>query len=128
MIRFVRKTTALPQARVDADRIGLGGDSACAITSLYVGYVKNASGLGHSGNPGYSSAVRAIVPVSGELKAKAFCAGLYPNGQPYNCAVNGILNKISDLDSASLPPLAMVHGTLDMTVPSSEHADHHPRC
>jgi acetyl esterase/lipase len=114
-IRFVRKHAAY--ARVDTDRISIGGDSAGAVTSLYVGYVKAASSEGHSGNPGFSSQVRAIVSVSGELRSEAFCKGLYPDGTPYDCAVNGTLNKVSDIDRASLPPLAMVHGTLDLTVP-----------
>lgn len=114
-IRFVRKHAAY--ARVDTNRISIGGDSAGAITSLYVGYVKAAAGEGHSGNPGFSSQVRAVVPVSGELRSEAFCRGLYPDGAPYDCAVNGTLNKVSDIDSAKLPPLAMVHGTLDLTVP-----------
>ena len=82
-IRFVRKNAAA--WKVDTDRVMVAGDSAGAITSLYIGYVGDAAGEGKSGNPGLSSAVRAAVPVSGELKAQAFCKGFLPDGQPFGC-------------------------------------------
>jgi len=114
-IRFVRKNAKY--GKVDVDRVAIGGDSAGAVTSLYVGYVKDASHEGNSGNPGYSSQVQAVVPVSGELKDEGFCRGLKDDGTPYDCAVEGKLNKVTDLHSSSQPPLCMVHGTDDLTVP-----------
>ena len=113
-IRYLRKNAA--SLRIDVDRIGIAGDSAGAITSLYVGYVKDAAREGSSGNPGFSSAVRVAVPVSGELKAQAFCK-INSMGEPYDCQVDGTLDKTSDIDSSKLPPLAMIHGTSDSIVP-----------
>ena len=69
-ICFVRKNAAA--WKVDTDRIMVAGDSAGAITSLNIGYVGGTAGGGKWGNPGLSSAVRAMVPVSGELKTQAF--------------------------------------------------------
>jgi hypothetical protein len=88
-----------------------------SIPTLYVGYVKDAATEGHSGNSGFSSQVSAVVPVSGELTDEAFCKGLLPSGKPYGCEVEGDINKVSDMDNSTLPPLAMFHGTLDLTVP-----------
>lgn len=113
-IRYLRKNAAA--LKIDPSRIGVAGDSAGAITSLYIGYVKDAAGEGHSGNPGFSSAVRVAVPISGELKSQAFCK-IDGAGKPYDCKVDGKLDKTSDIDASSLPPLAMVHGTADPVVP-----------
>jgi acetyl esterase/lipase len=50
---------------VDPTRIAIGGSSAGAITALGVGYRPDAPG--NSGNPGFSSAVRAAVSLSGAV-------------------------------------------------------------
>lgn len=114
-VRFVRKNA--DQYRIDADRVLVGGDSAGAVTALYYGYVKEAQKEGNSGNPGYRSDVQLTIPVSGQLKAEAFCR-LAPDGTPTTCSVNGTLNSIDDVDgSPGQPPMLMVHGTLDDTVP-----------
>merc|ERR1712224_5625 len=84
-IRFVRAHA--DQARVDPNRIMLGGDSAGAITSLYVGYVKDAWKEGNSGNPGFNSTARPIFSMSGELMDLAYCDGVR-FGKPYGCKVN----------------------------------------
>jgi predicted esterase len=60
-VRFLRKNAAT--YGVDADRIAIGGSTAGAITALNVGY--NSDEPGDSGNPGYSSAVKAAVSLSG---------------------------------------------------------------
>lgn len=49
--------------RIDPDRIAIGGTSAGAITAYNVAY--GSDQVGHSGNPGYSSKVRAAVSLSG---------------------------------------------------------------
>jgi acetyl esterase/lipase len=86
-VRFLRANAAT--YGVDVDRIAIGGTSAGAITALNVGY--NAGDPGNSGNPGYSSAVKGAVSLSG---AKIF--GTYGAG-----------------DAASL----LFHGTADGLVP-----------
>jgi dipeptidyl aminopeptidase/acylaminoacyl peptidase len=60
-VRFLRanRTTY----GVDGGRIGIGGSSAGAVTALNVGF--NPDNPGTSGNPGFSSAVRGAVSISG---------------------------------------------------------------
>jgi acetyl esterase/lipase len=48
---------------VDVDRIAVSGSSAGGITAYNVAY--GSESVGHSGNPGYSSKVRAAVSLSG---------------------------------------------------------------
>lgn len=60
-VRFLRRNAAT--YRIDPDRIAIAGTSAGAITALHVG--ANADDPGSSGNPGFSSAVRAAVSLSG---------------------------------------------------------------
>merc|ERR1712014_237555 len=75
-VRYVRMVAK--DYRIDTDRIMIEGDSAGAITSLYLGYVKDAQGEGRSGNPGFRSDVRMVVAVSGELKAQGYCSQIHP--------------------------------------------------
>jgi len=113
-VRFVRKVAK--DYRIDVDRIMIEGDSAGAITSLYLGYVKDAQGEGQSGNPGYPSNVRLVVSVSGQLKAQAYCGQVRP--YPAGCQVDGPINHVADIGSfKGQPPLFMIHGTDDYTVP-----------
>jgi dienelactone hydrolase len=60
-VRWLRRNAAA--YRIDPDRIAMGGGSAGAITSLLVGW--RPEDPGSSGNPGFSSAIRAAVSVSG---------------------------------------------------------------
>jgi acetyl esterase/lipase len=60
-VRFLRATAGT--YGVDGNRIAIGGTSAGAITALDVGSSPNDPGT--SGNPGYSSAARAAVSLSG---------------------------------------------------------------
>jgi para-nitrobenzyl esterase len=60
-VRFLRKNAAT--YGVDPTRIAIGGTSAGAITALNVG--ANSEDPGTSGNPGFSSSVRAAVALSG---------------------------------------------------------------
>ena len=46
---------------------------------MYAGYVPE--GEGHSGNPGYSSAVSVVAPISGSLRFDFWCQKIV-NGQP----------------------------------------------
>jgi len=87
-VRWLRANAA--QYRIDSDRIGIGGESAGAITATGVGIY--ADQPGDSGNPGYASNVQGWVSISG--------------GVP-----NGILVDSSDA------PGYLFSGTADTTVP-----------
>lgn len=60
-VRFLRANATL--YGIDEERIAIGGTSAGAITALNVAF--NTEDVGESGNPGYSSFVRAAVSLSG---------------------------------------------------------------
>lgn len=115
-VRYMRKMEK--EWRIDSERILLGGGSAGAITSLTYGYVKMAQYEGHSGNPRYSSSIALSVSVSGQLKDEAHCKSIQP--KPSGCAVEGgpKNDHTDDVDGSKFqPPLLMVHGTADSTVP-----------
>ncbi len=86
-VRFLRANAAT--YGVDANRIAIGGSSAGAITALDVGYGPDDPGT--SGNPGFSSAVRGAVSLSGA--------------------------KIFGVADAGDAPALLFHGTADTTVP-----------
>jgi len=117
-IRYVRSVAT--EYNVDTDRILLSGESAGAVTSLYIGYANIAQYEGSSGNPGFSSAVRATLPISGELEMQAYCDSCDP--KPTACKIDfpGTDNT-DDVKGPSAsfaqPPLLMLHGTADCTVP-----------
>jgi para-nitrobenzyl esterase len=75
---------------IDTSRIAIGGSSAGAVTSLLVDW--RSEDPGTSGNPGFSSAVRAAISMSG--------------GAP--------TNEWIDADD---PPAIFFHGDQDRTVP-----------
>lgn len=86
-VRFLRATAAT--YGVDANRIAVAGTSAGAITALDVG--ANPNDPGTSGNPGYSSAARAAVSLSGA--------------------------KILGREDAGDAAILLFHGTADTLVP-----------
>jgi dipeptidyl aminopeptidase/acylaminoacyl peptidase len=86
-VRWLRANAAT--YRIDTDRIAMGGGSAGAVTSLLVDW--RSEDPGDSGNPGYSSAIRAAVSVSGGAPTNEF------------------------IDSGD-PPAIFFHGTEDRTV------------
>jgi acetyl esterase/lipase len=89
-VRWLRRNAAT--YRIDPDRIAMGGGSAGAITSLLVGW--RSDDPGSSGNPGFSSAIRAAVSVSGGI----------PEDQ------EGVI-------TADDAPALFIHGTADPVVP-----------
>jgi acetyl esterase/lipase len=86
-VRYLRANAT--QYGVDPGRIAIAGTSAGAITALNVGY--GPEDVGDSGNPGFSSRVRAAVSLSG---ARALTT-----------------------PSAGEPPALLFHGTADPIVP-----------
>ena len=87
-VRWLRANAAT--YRIDPDRIGIGGESAGAITATGVGL--SADHPGASGNPGYPSDVGAWVSISGGVPGGIF------------------------VDSSDAPGL-LFSGTADRTVP-----------
>ena len=94
-VRFVRANAS--SYGVDRGRIAIGGSSAGAITALNVG--DNPDDPGTSGNPGFSSAVRGAVSLSGAKLLGTADAGDAPallfHGTadplvPYQWAVNTV--------------------------------------
>jgi len=67
-VRWLRANAAA--YRIDPDRIGIGGESAGAITATGVGL--SADRPGGSGNPGYPSDVGAWVSISGGVPGGIF--------------------------------------------------------
>jgi dienelactone hydrolase len=87
-VRWLRRNAAT--YRVDTDRVAMGGASAGAVTSLLVAW--RSEDPGTSGNPGFSSAIRAAVSVSGGT----------PTDEYIGAGDAGVL---------------FIHGTEDQTVP-----------
>jgi carboxylesterase type B len=93
-VRFLRKNAAT--YKIDTDRIAMGGTSAGAITALNVG--ANSDDPGASGNPGFSSAIKGAVSLSGakiigDPQSAGDAASLQFHGTndplvPYQWAVN----------------------------------------
>jgi acetyl esterase/lipase len=91
-VRWFRANAAIYD--IDSDRISIAGYSAGAATALFAGYV--ADDPGESGNPGYPSDVSAVIEISGSM--------------------GGFADLLMD---AGEPPVLIVHGTADATVPYS---------
>jgi acetyl esterase/lipase len=89
-VRWLRRNAAT--YHIDPNRIAMGGGSAGAITSLLVGW--RPEHPGSSGNPGFSSAIRAAVSVSG-----------------------GVPKDEEAVITAGDAPALFIHGTVDRTVP-----------
>jgi predicted esterase len=89
---------------IDPGRIGIGGESAGAITATLVGL--DSQDPGNSGNPGYSSAVNAFMSLSGGLPNGMFAspgdaAGLLFSGTadpvvPYSWSVQTAVALLDD--------------------------------
>lgn len=117
-VRYLRSVAA--SQRLDVRRIFLVGESAGAIASLFLGYVSRAQPEGHSGNPGWSSAVAGVVAISGELKCQGFCSAVVA-GRPVGCKVQTDRDDTDAIEGANAafeqPPLLQLHGTDDLVVP-----------
>jgi acetyl esterase/lipase len=113
-IRFFKSFTSL--FRVDTNLIFIGGESAGAITAMNATYINqavevlfpltppfspNLSTEGNSGNPGYTSNVRA---------ALCFCGGTnFVSGLP--------MFDTNAINLSTDPPVIFVHGTADPLIP-----------
>lgn len=108
---FNKDANSTNNYKIDPNRIVIGGFSAGAVTSLHYAYandkkdvlkmggkwllkyvIRNQGIEGHSGNPGYSSAVKGVINIAGSI---------------HN----------SNLVDSDEPFLISIHGTDDKTVP-----------
>ena len=101
-VRWVRANAA--RLRLDASRIAVAGYSAGAETALTAAF--NADDPGDSGNPAYPSDVAAAVAH----------AGVYGPGLPSDCPGTRLCRLYGTI-SLGEPPVAMIHGTNDTTIP-----------
>merc|ERR1712048_270269 len=101
--------------RLDASRIALSGNSAGALSALYHAYAKKEQSEGNGGNPGYSSAVNAVVSVSGGMRDRALCSKVDPKTfDPSGCLINGE----DDTKEMSAGDIPAVFCTAQLTLPS----------
>lgn len=112
-VRYLRKMAS--EWRLDTGRIAVGGASAGALSANCYGFTK-AYPEGHSGNPEFSSAVNAVVSLSGSMRDNAFCGHIDPETQePSLCLVDG-----ADLTSQLSPgdvPVVLLHSPGDQIIP-----------
>jgi acetyl esterase/lipase len=101
-IRYIRATSDI--WHIDIEKIAVIGSSAGAVTALYVSYLTGVEYEGDSGNPGFSSNVSACVDLWG-----------------------GLHNNVNKIESGE-PPVLIIHGTEDTTVPYSEAINISSRC
>lgn len=113
-VRFMRKQASA--WNLDETRIALSGNSAGAMSSLYHAYAKKEQSEGNGGHAGYSSAVNAIVSVSGSLMDRALCTSVDSKTfEPSGCLINAE-DDTKEMSSGDIP-VVFLHGTADLTVP-----------
>ena len=56
-----------------------------------------------------------MISISGELKEQAFCKLITP--KPEGCQVDTGADDTNDIGTFEQPPLIMIHGTRDKTIP-----------
>lgn len=111
-VQFVKSKAE--EWNLDPDRVGIAGSSAGAVTVLHMGYNSSLAA---------EKQVRAVVPISGELRYVAFCKGVDASGEAYGCVTGTWDNRDAiDRDAEHLP-LCLVHGTQDTVVPYTESVD-----
>jgi acetyl esterase/lipase len=113
-VRFMRKQAK--DWRLDSDRMLIAGTSAGAFASNFFAYKPDQT-EGHSGNPGFSSAVNGVLSVSGSLNDRAMCLkiGKGPKYNPSFCLINGP-DFTEELQPGGVP-VAIIGGDKDWMVP-----------
>jgi len=96
-VRWLRASAAT--YRIDPERIGIGGVSAGAIVATAVGVW--ADNPGDSGNPGYSSAVRAWASISGGLPNGMFVDASDSPGLLFSGTSDHVVPYTWSLDTAN---------------------------
>lgn len=128
-VRYLRATADM---HIDSDRIGVGGDSAGAMSSLWYHYLVEGSREGDSGNPGHSSYGNVSIIVSGTVGQNVFCHSVCApiTAKGGGCtADNQCMDTTGHWPDASAatrigqtggPPYLGLHGTMDTTVPMAD--------
>lgn len=113
-VRFLKSKAA--EWKLDVDRFALSGNSAGAMSALYHAFAKTSQSEGSGGNPEQSSAINAVVSISGGLVDQVLCNSVDPvTFVPSGCLFNGE-DFTNELQAGDVP-VAFVHGMADVTVP-----------
>jgi len=115
---------------VDPERIGAYGYSAGAHLALLLGLTDPSDGVeGNCGNLNFSSKVQAVVSKAGPTDLAWFLETRYPTGQLVMDLVGGSPEEMLEKSrvaspttyvSADDPPVLMIHGDQDTTVPPQQ--------
>jgi|SRR5215207_2995220 len=105
---------------IDPTRIGIGGESAGGITATLVGL--RPDDPGSSGNPGFPSAVRGFVSVSGGLPGGVFASAGDAWGLFFHGTADGVVPPSWSTDTA----LAMLQVGVPAVLQLQEGAGHVP--
>ncbi|MDP9236926.1 MAG: alpha/beta hydrolase [Chloroflexota bacterium] len=117
-VRWLRANAAT--YRIDLDRIGIGGESAGAITATGVGV--DSDQVGNSGNPGYSSKVNAWVSISGGVPGGVFVDNTDPPGFLFSGTADGTVPYRWSVETAT----AMQAAGVPVFLKTLEGAGHVP--
>ncbi len=117
-VRWLRANATAYQ--IDPDRIGIGGDSAGAITATLVGL--DAQDPGNSGNPGYSSAVSAFMSLSGGLPNGLFADA----GDAPGLLFSGTADPIVPYDWSAQTAGALLNAKVPAFLETFDGAGHDP--
>ena len=143
-VRWLRLPSTVKEHRIDPDRIGIGGESAGAITATGVGVWAEEPGT--SGNPGEPSGVQAFMSLSGGLPGALFVnagdsPGLLVSGTadpivPYQWSVDTnaaleratVATKLISYDGAGHVPWAEHHSEIEQATIDffHDHVVEHP--
>jgi acetyl esterase/lipase len=123
--------------KIDPKRIGVIGESAGGHLVSMLGLTgDNAELEGTSGSPGLSSKVACVVDICGPSDLVTFNSWLRPKGEPVDAILSRLLGGPVDQHpdvarqaspinyvSSAAPPMLILHGTKDQTVPSTQSED-----
>ena len=80
---------------VDTTRIIASGDSAGALTALYMSY--STYGTTHLGDMSKKDSIGGVISISGELVDQGYCHDVDPKTyEPHNCKINITANNHTD--------------------------------
>ncbi|MEK6252745.1 MAG: alpha/beta hydrolase [Actinomycetota bacterium] len=117
-VRWLRANAAT--YRIDASRIGIGGDSAGAITATLVGV--HSDDPGDSGNPGLPSTVGGFMSLSGGLPGGIFVGTGDAPGLLFHGTADGLVPYQWSVDTA----VALLNAGIPAFLETFEGAGHVP--